>query len=143
MAVHQALLFRQLTDAVTLFLHTASELSGDEQVQLEANVVMDENFWDDRYRSSDALWSGNPNPHLVSEVSGIKPGTALDISTVALQRAAASAKAAGTETASRITWLHADLTRWEPAAASYWYRRSSYTCRQRSDTRPTAVSRNR
>jgi SAM-dependent methyltransferase len=103
---------------------------------------MDENFWDDRYRSSDALWSGNPNPHLVSEVSGMEPGTALDvgcgegagaawlaergwqvtaldISAVALERAAAFAEAAGAEIASRITWLHADLTRWEPAPASY------------------------
>ena len=26
----------------------------------------DQTFWDDLYRSQPALWSGNPNPHLVA-----------------------------------------------------------------------------
>jgi SAM-dependent methyltransferase len=91
-----------------------------------------EAFWDERYRSSRVLWSGAPNPQLVAEVTGLPPGTALDvgsgegadaiwlarlgwrvtgadISTVALQRAAARAAEASPEIAARITWRHADL----------------------------------
>jgi SAM-dependent methyltransferase len=98
----------------------------------EADAVFGEAFWDERYRSSAAVWSGRPNPHLVSEAAGLVPGaaldvgcgegadaiwlagkgwqvTAVDISAVALARGAASAVAAGGEIAQRITWLHADL----------------------------------
>ena len=68
--------------------------------------------------AADAIWSGNPNPQLVAQVADLAPGTALDvgcgegadaiwlaergwrvtavdISTVALERAAAHAAAAG------------------------------------------------
>src|SRR4051812_28121541 len=34
--------------------------------------------WNERYRSSSRLWSGNPNPQLVAEVAGMPPGLALD-----------------------------------------------------------------
>lgn len=97
----------------------------------------DQAFWDDRYRSHTALWSGNPNPQLVAEAAGLTPGTALDvgcgegadviwlaehgwqatgvdISAVALERAAGHAAAAGAGIAGRITWLHQDLTVWAP-----------------------------
>jgi 2-polyprenyl-3-methyl-5-hydroxy-6-metoxy-1,4-benzoquinol methylase len=93
--------------------------------------VMDEAFWDARYREADAIWSGNPNPQLIAEAADMRPGTALDvgcgegadaiwlaergwdvtaadISPVALQRAASHAEAAGV--ADRITWLHTDFT---------------------------------
>ncbi|MGH1565138.1 class I SAM-dependent methyltransferase [Mumia sp. DW29H23] len=36
-------------------------------------------FWEDRYRGSDRVWSGNPNPLLVREVAGLTPGRALDL----------------------------------------------------------------
>ena len=101
-----------------------------------------EEFWNERYGSHGSLWSGNPNRYLVSEVSGLAPGTALDagcgegadaiwlarqgwqvtgldVSTVALQRAAAHAASAGAEIAGRIDWQHADLLTWEPGAARY------------------------
>jgi SAM-dependent methyltransferase len=101
-----------------------------------------EEFWDERYRSHGALWSGHPNVHLVSEASDLAPGTALDVgcgegadavwlaqqgwrvtavdfSTVALARGAARAAEAGAEVARRIDWLHADLTGWIPEEASY------------------------
>jgi len=104
--------------------------------------VPDEAFWDARYRSTSAVWSGHPNPHLVTEAAGLAPGraldvgcgegadaiwlaehgwqvTAVDISTVALARGAARAAEVGADLAQRITWLHADLTGWEPAAVPY------------------------
>lgn len=45
--------------------------------------------------------------------------TAVDLSTVALERGAARAAALGTDVAARIQWLHADLTSWLPAEAAY------------------------
>lgn len=41
--------------------------------------IFDQSFWDERYRAHDALWSGNPNRHLVSETDGLTPGSAIDI----------------------------------------------------------------
>jgi SAM-dependent methyltransferase len=38
-----------------------------------------EEYWNDRYRESTRIWSGNPNVELVNEVSGLTPGTALDL----------------------------------------------------------------
>jgi SAM-dependent methyltransferase len=89
-------------------------------------------FWDERYRSSATLWSGHPNPQLVTEAAGLAPGTALDagcgegadviwlarrgwqvtgadLSPVALERAAARAAEAGPQIAGRISWRRADL----------------------------------
>ncbi|MEO5874400.1 MAG: class I SAM-dependent methyltransferase [Streptosporangiaceae bacterium] len=91
--------------------------------------VLDKGFWDERYRSGPALWSGQPNPQLVTEVAGLRPGTALDIgcgegadaiwladqgwqvtatdiSVVALDRAAGHA---GDR---KITWVQGDITDW-------------------------------
>lgn len=34
-------------------------------------------FWDERY-SGEQVWSGNPNPHLVTYAAQLPPGTALD-----------------------------------------------------------------
>jgi SAM-dependent methyltransferase len=102
----------------------------------------DEAFWNERYRSADALWSGNPNRYLVSEASDLRPGTVLDVgcgegadalwlagrgwrvtgvdlSTVALERAARHAAEAGPGMAARIDWVHADLIGWDPGVARY------------------------
>ncbi|MFV2177497.1 class I SAM-dependent methyltransferase [Actinomadura sp. LOL_016] len=79
-----------------------------------------EEFWEDHYRARDQVWSGNPNPVMVSVVEPLAPGTALDlgcgegadavwlarrgwtvtavdVSTVALDRAAAHASDAGAD----------------------------------------------
>jgi len=40
---------------------------------------VNEEFWDEFYRSRSAVWSGNPNIHLVSEAVHLTPGTALDV----------------------------------------------------------------
>lgn len=102
----------------------------------------DEAFWDERYRSHTALWSGNPNAHLVTELEGLSPGaamdvgcgegadaiwlaargwrvTAIDLSTVALNRGAGHAERAGAEVAARIDWVHCDVTALAPGPERY------------------------
>jgi SAM-dependent methyltransferase len=97
-------------------------------------------FWDERYSSKPAIWSGKPNPQLVRQVTDLEPGAALDvgsgegadaiwlaqrgwlvtgvdISQVALDRAAAQAARVGV--AARITWLREDITAWRPEPARY------------------------
>lgn len=88
---------------------------------------MDASSWDEMYRSRDQVFSGEPNAVLVTEVSGLPPGraldvgcgegadalwlagrgwqvTAVDISATALTHAAIDAALAG-----RVTWTRADL----------------------------------
>ena len=36
-------------------------------------------FWDERYGSRPAIWSGNPNQRLVEQVADLAPGQALDV----------------------------------------------------------------
>jgi SAM-dependent methyltransferase len=87
-------------------------------------------FWDDFYAERDQIWSGRPNAVLAREAAGLTPGTALDlgcgegadavwlaqqgwrvvavdISGVALARAAGHAAAAGV--ADRIDFQRRDL----------------------------------
>lgn len=91
-------------------------------------------FWDQRYRSTGQVWSGEPNPALIDEVSSLVPGTALevgcgegadaiwlagrgwqvtgvDFSIQALDRAAEHTPA---HLAERVTWQHADIRDWRP-----------------------------
>jgi SAM-dependent methyltransferase len=102
----------------------------------------DQAFWDARYASAPALWSGKPNPHLVAIAGNLAPGRALDagagegadaiwlavrgwrvtaveLSVVALERASAQADSLGDGVAGRIEWLHEDLMTWTPPAASF------------------------
>lgn len=106
------------------------------------DAVMDEEFWDERYRSASSVWSADPNPQLVAEAADLAPGTALDagsgegadaiwlatrgwrvtavdLSCVALERGAARAAQVGGDVARRIAWLHADLTEGAPSTESY------------------------
>ncbi|MFD7297955.1 class I SAM-dependent methyltransferase [Streptomyces sp. NPDC059897] len=94
--------------------------------------------WDERYSGSEQLFSGNPNGVLVTEVDGMPPGqaldvgcgeggdalwlarrgwqvTAVDVSEVALRRAAA----AGTDVAGRVSWARADLAVTPPPAGAF------------------------
>lgn len=96
--------------------------------------------WDERYRAAPALWSGQPNAQLVAEVPGLPPGraldlgsgegadalwlarqgwrvTAVDVSQVALERAAAQAATEGL--ADRTRWQQADLRDDLPADEAY------------------------
>lgn len=97
--------------------------------------MFDQTTWEERYGSPRAVWSGNPNPQLVTEASDLPDGTALDVgcgegadaiwlasrgwtvtaadfSRTALARAATHAADAGV--ADRITWTHADLRTTSP-----------------------------
>jgi SAM-dependent methyltransferase len=99
-------------------------------------------FWDERYSSSPAVWSGNPNPQLVAEVADLEAGkaldagcgegadaiwlaehgwqvTAVDVSTVALDRGAAHASELDSQVAARISWQQADLLSWRPTPGCY------------------------
>ena len=96
-------------------------------------------FWDERYRSG-AVWSGEANPQLITEVGDLEPGTALDVgcgegadaiwlakrgwrltgvdfSGVALERAATHARKHQVD--GRIEWQEADVLRWSPLVAAY------------------------
>lgn len=98
--------------------------------------MMDAQFWEDRYRSHNQVFSGAPNGVLVAEVTGLSPGraldvgcgegadalwlaghgwqvTAVDISPTALRRAAA-ADADGS-----VTWTRGDLTATRPRPAAF------------------------
>lgn len=123
--------------------HHASAHDPDHQeVSSLGDLVLDEAFWDRRYRSTAAVWSGRPNPQLVVEAADLAPGTALDagcgegadalwlatlgwrvtavdISTVALDRAAAHARQVGADVAERISWQQADLTSWVPPVSTF------------------------
>jgi len=105
-------------------------------------VLFTRQFWDDRYGSADQLWSGRPNSQLVDQLAGLPPGdaldvgsgegadaiwlalqgwtvTAVDISAVALERAAGHAARCGAEIAGRISWQQADLLSWDPGDQRY------------------------
>ncbi len=45
----------------------------------EAAAMFEPSSWDERYSREEKIWSGNPNAQLVAEVSGLIPGTALDV----------------------------------------------------------------
>jgi 2-polyprenyl-3-methyl-5-hydroxy-6-metoxy-1,4-benzoquinol methylase len=96
--------------------------------------------WDERYSGTEDLWSGAPNQQLVTEVSRLTPGSAVDIgcgeggdviwlaqqgwwvtgadfSRNGLARAAAHAEQAGV--AERIGWWHLDARDFAAAGRVY------------------------
>jgi SAM-dependent methyltransferase len=108
----------------------------------DAELGLDEDFWNERYRSSARVWSGNPNPQLVAEIADLVPGRALDagcgegadaiwlarrgwdvvatdISTVALERAAQHARETDAAASTHIEWRQSDLLASAPERDSF------------------------
>ncbi|GIF04016.1 methyltransferase domain-containing protein [Actinoplanes siamensis] len=106
----------------------------------QQETMFEAEAWEERYRAKPSIWSGKPNSQLVGEAAGLPAGRALDvgcgegadavwlaergwrvtgvdISSVALLRAAGHAAAAGL--ADRITFSQADLRAEPPADRSY------------------------
>ena len=118
------------TDAeATDTLASADGYVGDPAVQAE---------WDRRYADQGQLWSGRPNGALVAEAAALTPGrvldvgcgegadavwlagrgwdvTALEVSGIALQRAAEHARDAGVS----VRWVHAGLAEARLPPASF------------------------
>jgi SAM-dependent methyltransferase len=90
-------------------------------------------YWEERYASTDRVWSGHPNRVVVDEVAGLTPGraldvaageggdaiwlaeqgwtvTALDLAQAAVDRGAVHAGQRGV--GDRITWIRADARTW-------------------------------
>jgi SAM-dependent methyltransferase len=109
---------------------------------VDGATLLTQGFWDARYGSTEQVWSGNPNQRLVEQVAELVPGTALevgcgegadaiwlaargwqvtgiDVSPVALARAAEQAAREGQKIADRITWQQADVLSWDPAPLQF------------------------
>ncbi|WP_427018056.1 class I SAM-dependent methyltransferase [Pseudarthrobacter sp. P1] len=104
--------------------------------------LFDRTYWEDRYAAPGLAWSGDPNPVLVVEATGLAPGRALDIGSGegadalwlaargwlvtgvdiavnALEKARARAESVDQAAADRIEWKQRDLTVWAPEPLSY------------------------
>ncbi len=104
---------------------------------LDPSIHFSQEFWDERYLSADRLWSGQPNAQLVAQTADLPAGDALDagcgegadaiwlasrgwtvaavdVSAVALGRAASHAAERGEEISALITWQREDLLSWAP-----------------------------
>lgn len=111
-----------------------------------------EGLWDQRYAGMGNLWSGQPNTSLVRETRGLRPGrvldvgcgegadalwlagegwevTALDVSRVALDRAAGQAELLGVE----VHWLHSGLVEAALRPASFDLVTAQYPALLRTD----------
>jgi len=89
-------------------------------------------YWETRYRENGRSWSGRANAALVREITGVEPGTALDLGSgeggdalwlahngwsVTAVDIAPSALAVGESDAADgddVTWVAADLAEWRP-----------------------------
>jgi thioredoxin reductase/SAM-dependent methyltransferase len=139
-AINADLVAEETRRAVAGYRDTRSTASEPASASHEHSPVtlFTEEFWDERYRSAGRIWSGGANPHLVTTAIDLAPATALDVgsgegadaiwlasrgwrvtgidvSGVALGRAAERAAEAGAEVADRISWQRADVLSWDPA----------------------------
>ncbi|MGS2807219.1 class I SAM-dependent methyltransferase [Nocardia sp. MW-W600-9] len=120
-----------------------------------------EQFWEDFYRERDQIWTGNANKTLVSEVTELTPGTALDlgcgeggdaiwlarqgwqvtavdVSATAMERGARHAADAGV----RITWERHDLqTSFPTGTFDLVSAQFLHSPVERPDERPTILRR--
>jgi SAM-dependent methyltransferase len=120
--------------------HAHTDTGAHPHPEHASDVAFDAPFWDARYSSQDALWSGHPNARLVEEAAALRPGTAIDVgcgegadaiwlagrgwrvtavdvSVVAIERARTHADAAGV--GDRITFQQVDLITDDVPGAPY------------------------
>ncbi|MFJ5230817.1 FAD-dependent oxidoreductase [Kitasatospora sp. NPDC088391] len=128
----------QVAVAAADALRAAAAINADlvaEETRLAVEAV---EFWERRYGESEQIWSGRPNASLTREAAGLAPGsaldlgcgeggdaiwlagqgwqvTAVDLSRVALERAAARAAVEGV--ADRIDWQRVDLANAFPSGS--------------------------
>jgi 2-polyprenyl-3-methyl-5-hydroxy-6-metoxy-1,4-benzoquinol methylase len=57
--------------------HHGHQHASDEEAA--AAALFEPSGWEERYAGEQQIWSGDPNPQLVTEVAGLTPGTALDV----------------------------------------------------------------
>jgi thioredoxin reductase/SAM-dependent methyltransferase len=133
-------LMAQVVSAAAAGVEAGAAINADlvaEDTRLSVRMFTKE-FWDERYGSAERIWSGDPNAQLVATAADLAPGAALDVaagegadaiwlasrgwkvtgvdvSQVALDRAARHAAQAGVD----VTWQQADATSWDPAPAHY------------------------
>ena len=123
-AVHGDLVADDVRHALELQARTAARFARD--------------TWEERYGGTDAIWSGNPNPQLVAEVTGLAPGRALDVgcgegadalwlaragwkvtgvdvAATALARARAQADREGVD----VDWQRVDLAQWDAGVQEF------------------------
>lgn len=130
-----------LREAV-LMTETSSGQNPDRDVDdlraATARAKNSEAKWDERYASMEQVWSGRPNAVLVTEVAELEPGraldvgcgegtdavwlarqgwgvTALDVSQVALERAALHAE----DAEAHVQWVHAGLVEAQLPAGAF------------------------
>ena len=103
---------------------------------------MDPSGWDARYRSSQLVWSAEPNRFVAEIIGPLPAGRALDLGTgegrnaiwlaehgwqvtgvdfsqVGLDKARRLSAARSAEVATRLGWVHADLLAYSPSAAAF------------------------
>jgi SAM-dependent methyltransferase len=130
LAAAPALLVPVVLVALPKRQHGSPEAAGAAHHRSMDDTTTHQEYWDGRYGEHHHMWSGEPNTVLVQEVTGLDAGTALDlgcgeggdavwlarqgwrvtavdISGVALERAARHAAEAGV--ADRIDWQRRDL----------------------------------
>ena len=113
---------------------------GHQHTEGEAAEMFEPSSWEERYAGEEQVWSGEPNPQLVAEVSALTPGTALDVgcgeggdviwlarqgwrvtgadfSANGLARAARHAEEAGV--ADRTNWWQVDARTFEAGGRSF------------------------
>ena len=124
-----------LTAGAAINIDIITEDAGRAVAEHRLEQLHSEAAWEERYKSRAHIWSGEPNPTLVTEVTPLSPGSALDVgcgegadaiwlaargwtvtgvdlSPTALARAAEHGRQRGVE----VTWQHLDLTRTTPDA---------------------------
>jgi len=92
-------------------------------------------YWEDRYATRGRTWSGNVNVALERELTGVSPGSALDlgcgeggdalwlarngwsVTAVDIAPSALAVGAAAQLPGDDVTWVAADLASWQPPAS--------------------------